>query len=453
MSSIAFNAQVYSKLNIVVASLLVTLFFLLNSVFITPLYADTRGLVKIKDVPIKIGLKKFYRALSDLVSKRRKEPVKILHLGDERIARDRFSGDLREMLQGRFGNSGRGMVMPGPVVPFYRARGVSLKKSGKWKVLTAVSGKKSAFGLTGASLSSSDPRASLTLTAQDKVSWVEVSFMSAPKMGRALLQIEVSGKVHRHVIETQSSKVKIQRIRIPTLVSSVKVSPHARKPIVVLSWRSGYDRPGVRYINLGLPRATADLATNLDAEFVKQDLDTIRPDLIVLGYGTNEGFNKTLDLAAYQRRFANLLHALNRLAPYASLLVIGPPDVGYLPSYARGGTAVASKACKALDRNERKNYARLIASRHPNLARWYPPLKLNSVRLILRRVAAASGAYYWDWSSVMGGACGIHAWVHSKPKLAADNHRSLTNLGAKQSAHRLYAEIMTGFESYHLAKR
>jgi lysophospholipase L1-like esterase len=75
-------------------------------------------------------------------------------------------------------------------------------------------------------------------------------------------------------------------------------------------------------------------------------------------------------------------------------------------------------------------------------------LQLDAIRLILQRAAAANNAYFWDWSKVMGGTCGIHAWVHSTPPLAVADHVHLTEEGSKRSARLLFRELMTAFEGY-----
>ena len=87
----------------------------------------------------------------------------------------------------------------------------------------------------------------------------------------------------------------------------------------------------------------------------------------------------------------------------------------------------------------------MVAASDERLARWYPPPRLEEVRGVLQRTAAAHGAYYWDWSRLMGGACGIHAWVHGKPELALPDHNLLTDEGYQKSARGLFADLLQGY--------
>jgi hypothetical protein len=51
----------------------------------------------------------------------------------------------------------------------------------------------------------------------------------------------------------------------------------------------------------------------------------------------------------------------------------------------------------------------------------------------------------------MGGTCGIHAWVHSDPPLAAADHVHLTEEGSRRSARLLFRELMAGYDDYDRA--
>ncbi len=413
--------------------------------------AKEKSIDLVKDVPIKKGLKNFYDALTKTLSGENQKPVTILHMGDDRIARDGFSSQIRKMLQSRFGDGGRGMVMPGPIFPFYRADGIQFKSSGRWEVKTALSGEGGPYGLTGAMLTSSDPKASLQMTSTgDPFSWAEVSLFTGPQQGRAIVWVQGPSGSHQQIIETKTLQHSIRRVRFPSQATSVSVFPEGERPITLLSWQSGHDRPGIRYVNLGMPKSTINLAQGLDAEFVKLDLNNVKPDLIVLSYGYNDGFNESIDSLSYEERFRQLIEILKTLAPNASVLVIGPPDGAMIPEYAKSGASTSSKACRALSKFETENYSQLVATRDSKLGRWYPPMKLDQVRQAMRRAAAKTSSFFWDWSLVMGGPCGIHAWVHNTPKLASDDHKNLTAAGTKESASRLYSELMSGFDAYRL---
>ena len=59
---------------------------------------------------------------------------------------------------------------------------------------------------------------------------------------------------------------------------------------------------------------------------LRQDIAHLAPSLIVLAFGTNEGFRDSTDPTAYAADFAARLRDLHAAAPGAALVVLGPPD-------------------------------------------------------------------------------------------------------------------------------
>ena len=386
-------------------------------------------------------LSRFHRALGALESGQRHKPITILHLGDSHIASDRFSGDLREMFQKRFGDAGRGLMMPGYPFPYYRARGVKFAKKGKWKAANSFKRAGGLFGLTGVRLATREKNAKLSLASlTGPFEWAEVAFLAGPGKGTATVAVDDTAQVAR----TGVSKPGVHRVRIEHKGSTLGIRARGDGPVTVLSWSVGHNRPGLRYVNLGIPGATADTPRLWDAEFVAADVAGLEPDLIVLGFGTNEGFNDGLDIAAYQARVDELIDMLMRAAPGASLAIIGPADSARFPRFAKGRKGAH---CRALDDTERRNYRKLWRARSATLARWHAPPKLDGVRGALERVAETRKAHYWDWSRTMGGPCAVHEWVRGKPRLAAPDHVHITGEGARRSARAFYDSLMSGYDA------
>ena len=103
----------------------------------------------IPDIPANVALSRFFSALAKVEAHQPGKTVTILHLGDSHIAADRFSGDLREQFQSRFGDAGRGMLMPG----LYLADGVKFDRGGEWQAALSTGKVSGPYGLSGAKLS------------------------------------------------------------------------------------------------------------------------------------------------------------------------------------------------------------------------------------------------------------------------------------------------------------
>ena len=242
-----------------------------------------------------------HAALAKLEDGQAPDPVTILHLGDSHIATDNITGELRRLLQARFGDAGRGLMMPGFPFPGYRATGFSFEKRGPGLRQTAFTRREpTAFGVrvtadaAGAELklaSSAGPFAS-----------AEVSLLTGPKRGQAVIAADGWRKQVSAAAGTQS----VVRVKIPVRSTSLSIKVVGDGPVTVLGWSLVANHPGVRYINLGIPGASAFTARRFDPEIAVSDIRGLAPKLVVLGYGTNEGFLDYLGLAGYEQEWVRL---------------------------------------------------------------------------------------------------------------------------------------------------
>jgi hypothetical protein len=402
---------------------------------------DAGASVPIEDTPPAVALGGFFKALRGLESKSSQGAITILHLGDSHIAADRFSGDMRDQFQSQFGNAGRGMMMPG----LYLARGVKFDQGGKWQAALSTGTVPGPYGLTGVKLSAATREDWLRLTTTDHpFTWAEITVETGPDQGSALVALDGEMKLVPANMPSPSWKT----IRLEKPAREIVIRPKGDGPLTVHAVAIGEQKPGVRYINLGLPGATAMTPLSWHTGQLAHDMQRVSPDLIIVSYGTEESFDDNLNIKEYESKVMRMLGMLRQAAPRASLLVIGPPDVARLPNFGAGAGRTTSDVCRALSPQERANYPQRLRSGDQRLARWHPPLMLGEVRRALRRAAASSQAYFWDWSKLMGGTCGVHAWVHSDPPLAANDHIHLTEEGSKRSARLLFRELMTGYDAY-----
>lgn len=394
------------------------------------------------DVPAREALRGFYDALAALDSGDRSRPVTIVHLGDGHIAADRFTATLRTRLQARFGDAGRGLMAPG----LFRVEGADIVRSGNWTTASSVAGDPGPFGLAGVRLTMQQGASLEVSMPRAPFDWAEIMFSTNRDTGK--VRVEVDGK--GDTVGTSTMEPTWQRIRVKAGGATLKLRAEGGGPVHVLSLAVGRDTNGLRYINLGVPQATALTPQRWADDVVAAELKHLSPDLLVIGYGTNEAFNNRLDGGEYASAFAALLARLKSAAPDASVLVIGPPDVAHVPRFAAGR---AADACRALSEAERADYAKLVRQQNLRLGRWHPPLRLRTVRRAARRAAAEAGAYFWDWSAMMGGPCSVHAWVHAQPPLASASHRHFTPAGARHSAEALFRDLLNGYERYRMSAK
>jgi hypothetical protein len=383
-------------------------------------------------------LQKFYGALQAVKNGRRQTPVTILHLGDDHVAADEFTGELRKQMQSRFGSSGRGMMTPG----VFPTSGFKVERGGQWSLHSSAAGHPGSYSLSGVRLSAATADAWVRLTSlQGDFDWIDVTFATGPGHGSAVISLDGEPRI----VPTATPVQDRTSIAITLKARELLIKPRGDGQITLLSVALGTHGQGVRYVSLGLPGATAMTMGKWNSRFVASDIQRLQPDLVVLNYGIREGFLDDLNIEDYELRIRFLIEQFRQLAPQASLLIIGPPDAARLPAYAGVN---GSQLCRSLTAQETAGYKRALRKNDPRLERWHAPPKLDQVRMAQKRVAAIHGAYFWDWAKMMGGPCSIHAWASAPQKLAAADRVALTAAGAERSARALFLELMNGYDTY-----
>lgn len=379
-------------------------------------------------------LRPFFQALQALEQGSAAGPVAVLQLGDSHTANDAFSGRMRGRLQARFGDAGRGMLPPGIPFRLYRPAGVKVSASGWRTVGSLLPADPGPFGLAGVRQVATGP-AEMTLSADAPDGFDEVLIEALGQPGGGSLDVTAGlgepGPVTPGPVTLRTNAPAGTPLWLNLQLRHPEVSLRSRGdgPVTLLSWSVRRHRPGVTWSNLGTIGATIDTLGRFDPVLVKAELEHARPALIVVAFGTNEGFNDQIDPGAYAASYAANLAALRAAAPQAAILVVGPPD-----GNRRAGAGM--QACPA------------PADGSADRTTWTVPPKLAELREVQRRVAQAKGFYFWDWSAAMGGACAMQAWARSTPPLASADHVHLLTAGYAVTADKLFDELMRHYDRF-----
>jgi lysophospholipase L1-like esterase len=393
-------------------------------------------------------LKKFYAALRALQRNPKKHRLTIVQLGDSHTAGDRFSGYLRERLQRRFGDAGRGMLAPGRPYRYYRPDQTHVMQTLGWDIESSWHPEnRPLLGITGYALRGVDPEDEVILEPKG-LRWfrfVEVEFLRHPHAGSFVVYID--GKRFRTVV-TRSKKRAPARVifKVPGRGRKLRISPAGNGEIDLLSVSLYRQKTGgVAYVSHGVSGETVNVIDNWNRKIVRWQFHHLDPALVIVAYGTNEGFNYRLKPADYEREFRERLSFLMSAAPNASFVILGAPDAATLPPWCGRTTRRRDKyECRKLRASDAENYVKLMAQRSDRLCYWHAPPSLEQVREIQRRVARRLGAYYWDWSKVMG-TCGLDRWSREEPPLAYSDRVHMTTRGYDVSAEAFYQSLMSHY--------
>lgn len=363
-----------------------------------------------------------FRALGSLEAGNRQKPVVVLQLGDSHSANDSFSGRLRELFQARFGDAGRGVLQPGIPFKYYRPDGVAVA-SARWAAERAGR----TPGPTGiaAVRQHGGSGATMTLSANTAGGLTDMSleFLAQPGGGSVDIASDTGLRTH---VATDAATQEARWVALPRDKnrSEVTIAATGDAPVDMLSWTAERDESGVIVSNLGTIGATVDILGRMDPALVHQELAHIAPHVILLAFGTNEGFDNGTDAASYRGRFEQSLRLLRESAPTAAIVILGPPDGA---------------------RHTKRGFKGRTACGDP---RWDEPRGLAIVRNVQRAVAAEQKLFFWDWQAAMGGACSMNRWAAAHPPLAGADHVHLLRSGYRATAEALFQTLMDGFAAY-----
>ena len=376
------------------------------------------------------ALAPFFAGLAALDGKAARQPVRVLQIGDSHTANDALSGRMRERLQARFGASGRGWMPAGIPYKYYRPHLVSVAESG-WRHVKPNDHADVALGLDAVAAESQPPAAGMTIasTEPDGFDRFAVEFLTRPDGPAFTVSVDGGAPVR---VSTAAAAAVINRFDLPLdrPARQVELRADGRSPVVLLGWSVERQRPGIIYENHGTIGATVGLLGQMTPEAVSFELGERRPALLIVAFGTNEGFDDDLDAGRYAARFQDNVAALKRAAHGAPVLVLGPADGNRL-----------GHGCAAMPCGTSGDCA------------WREPARLAAVRDIQRRVAAQQGWAYWDWFTAMGGICSIDRMSAADPPLAMPDHVHLSSPGYQAMADLLFGDLMGGYEKWKAQPR
>lgn len=386
-----------------------------------PVFVDTckAGVTCIEDYSDSTGtggMRAFYAALSHIHTLGR--PVRIAYFGDSFIEADILTGDLRALLQERFGGCGVGYVPVTSRFTGYRPTVIqSFSKGWSSHTITDSIGFERSLQDMSNHYFIPSSGASVTLRGQRKyasrLDTCEVSsfyFVSADS-------ITVTAKVNDRVLERYrlpgDSVLQVASVegRIGKVQWTVeKADAAARCFAVTMDARSGivldnFSTRGSSGIQL------EKVPSGILADYARQRTY----DLIVLQYGLNVASEGVLNYSYYTDKMVRVVRHLQEAFPQASFLIVG----------------VGDRQSKEEETGELQTMPGI-----QQLIRYQQAL------------AAKTHVAFWNLFDAMGGEGSIRQMVESKPQMANYDYTHINFRGGKHVATLLFDALVYGHEQY-----
>ena len=355
------------------------------------------------------------------------QSLHILQIGDSHTAGDAITGAWRELLQARIGKGGRGVLPPGLPYPGFRARGVTVATSPGWSI-AATYGPGSTpprppLGLASYSLTATAPGASMRLTAAPEMAFDRFTLCA---IGPGTVTATIGGETWP-LDFPDTPRCETRYTAGPQTDAGITLTTGR---VTITSWATFQEHAGITLSNLGVVGSQLAHFARTDDAVLRTELRAYLPDLIVLAFGTNEGFAPHFDANAYRATLIEQIDRLRALAPGVPILLLGPPDALSRNPTLKANAEGVLVGCPASD---------------PSRPSLFAPPALGRVRAIQREVAAEMGVAWWDWYAGMGGPCAATRWV-ADGRMRGD-YVHFTATGGRAIAQLLEADLEAAAEA------
>jgi lysophospholipase L1-like esterase len=355
----------------------------------------------------------------------------ILQLGDSHTAIDQFSGELRRRLQAVYGDGGAGYFAAGKPNIGVRAAPLKISTTAGWtyqSLQAAPDG--SGFLLSGFNALATAAGETMTFSAETPIAFDAIEIEALREPGGGAIDIRLDG-----VLESQfalaAAKAEPVIIRlVPERVDRLReitIATRGEGTVKIASVAFYNKSFGLSYNAVGYPGATIDILNKLDSKTFADELTRLLPQIVVLAFGTNEGFNDGLDLERYGQSYERVVQKIRAVLPAAAIVVVSPPNANRLPASCKAkAQKAACRRASAEPEASPKNGSGACA--------WQTPPQLDRVREAQRAIAERHRLVWWNWASMMSDACGAHEWALMTPPLIARDHVHFTPDGYRKSA-------------------
>ncbi|MCG3469792.1 SGNH/GDSL hydrolase family protein [Xenorhabdus bovienii] len=338
--------------------------------------------------------------LADKLRHSNSRQLHFVQLGDSHTAADFFTGKLRSLLQNRYGDAGPGFISP-ISIPGQRTATVKFTDDKKnWWLSSSRKDNRADYPLGG--FIATPENVSSTIRMDLSPSTFEKYGISALYQSHEASQIRTQFS-QWDLPATQSEWQFSQQHSVSFPLRLDAQDTHLK----IGGWLIKRQSSGIMLSALGINGATISMLDKWQPQWINT-LVQLKPDMVILAYGTNEAFNDSLDLVAYQKELTSKVQEIRKAMPEVVILLVGPSD------------------------SLKNKTAASCAEQQPAL--------LNGIIQAQQAVAKQQHTLFWNWQEFMGGSCSIRNW--QQQNLARPDYVHLSAAGYERSAEALYSQII-----------
>ncbi len=262
--------------------------------------------------------------LSNLAIKWKSGTLKVLHLGDSHVQIGHFSSEIKRLLEVKQS----GIQFPYSLAKSVDGRIFKSKAVGRWEgtsILQPSTGWN--IGLAGYAVTTRDSAAQIQFVLKDSLGtlnririWATADSCSMePTLG---LSFKLSRRVKNGncIFWDFESAEQLRQFSLSLLKSSASQDVFTLHGLEILS-----DQKGLEYQDLGVAGAQF---THLKSRgnLVLNQIEIMKPDLIICSFGTNEAYNANWNSESYRQALQAFMQEVKAKSPETVFLFTSPPD-------------------------------------------------------------------------------------------------------------------------------
>ncbi len=346
-----------------------------------------------------------FQNYKDALNQVKTNKVTILHLGDSHIQSEIPTGQTRQLLQKKYGAGGRGLIFPYSTAKTYSSVHYSSKHSGNWTYAKTLKlPAQQAIGIIGMSARTEDSTASFTITLNSKLpsDFTEIRIFCDIDSLSYDMVFETDGKLTPIEVFSPNNSDKQGYIKFTVPYVSNTITIKCSKTNKNQKFFQFYgldinssDEKGIIYHSAGVGGAKFKGVLGID--HLNKHLTSIKPDLVILDFGTNDYLYDDSIKPSLQKEIKEIITKVRIASPLSSIILCSTQDLYYHQKNIKSG--------------EKYSY-------------------------ILQSIAKELDCAFWDWLWISGGPGSLKTWLNQG--LARTDLIHLTNAGYKIKGKLLY---------------
>lgn len=301
--------------------------------------------------------------------------ITVVHIGDSHIQAGYISNRIREELFRLFQEPilSFGYTFPYTVCNTHPCGKYRYSATGKWNYRSIISERTAIYaGMAGYELSTTDPSATLTVTAKkntDPIKFNRITILFNADNAALIPSISIA-------TDSYTDREKgIACYTLPSLQNSATItlkpgSNHSPGALTISGIILEQTHSKIAYHAAGINGAT--VRSYLRADNLSNELRILKPEIVIVSLGTNDAYNTGLNAKTFRNNLDSLIRRIKTAAPRATILLTTAGD-------------------------------HFIKQKYPNK-------HIATVNRIIKEEARTCNTLLWDFHRLMGGEGSMKRW-------------------------------------------